>query len=121
MKIDIDSLNISHHFGGGIYAKETLIPTGYILVQHKHSFDHLSILSSGQAVVSEGDSRGIINGPHVLTIKAGVHHSIKALTDCVWFCIHATSETDIDKIDKVIIVDGDEEEIRRMLSEDQAA
>ena len=38
---------INHHFSAGVYAKETLIPAGHVLVQHKHKFSHLSILASG--------------------------------------------------------------------------
>ena len=33
-------------------------------------------------------------------------HRIFAVTDVVWFCIHATSETDIDKIDDVLLEKG---------------
>ena len=38
---------IQHHFGGGVYAKETFIPAGKWLVQHIHKFDHLSVLAQG--------------------------------------------------------------------------
>jgi len=38
---------IEHHFSAGVYAKETRIPAGNVLVQHKHKHDHLSILASG--------------------------------------------------------------------------
>jgi hypothetical protein len=40
-------LPITHHFGGGVYSKETRVAAGLILVQHKHAHDHLSILASG--------------------------------------------------------------------------
>ena len=42
---------IEHHFGGGVYAKETIIPAGVMLQQHAHTYDHLSILASGKASV----------------------------------------------------------------------
>jgi hypothetical protein len=30
-------------------------------------------------------------------------HGVKAITDCVWFCIHATDEKDPSKVDDVLI------------------
>ena len=53
---------INHHFSAGVYAKETLIPAGHVLVQHKHKFSHLSILASGSielmVVMSVGERSG---------------------------------------------------------------
>jgi hypothetical protein len=39
----------------------------------------------------------------ILEIKKEVIHGIRALTDCVWFCIHATDEKDSSKVDQVLI------------------
>jgi hypothetical protein len=33
-----------------------------------------------------------------------MNHSIEALEDTVWFCIHATEETDPTKVDEVLII-----------------
>ena len=79
--------------------KETLIPAGFKLTQHKHKFDHLSLLARGRALVN-GDA---YYGPVALVIAAGVEHEVVALTDCVWYCIHATAETDPSEVDKLLI------------------
>ena len=42
-----------------------------------------------------------------LEIKKDINHAIEALEDTVWFCIHATDETNIEKIDKVLINKGE--------------
>ena len=99
---------INHHFSAGVYAKETLIPAGHVLVQHKHKFSHLSILASGSIELMADGERKIIHAPACLTIEADKHHGVKSLTDVVWYCIHATECTDIDEIDKVLIVPGDQ-------------
>ena len=99
---------ISHHFSAGVYAKETLIPAGHVLVQHKHKFSHLSILASGSIELMADGERKIIHAPACLTIEADKHHGVKSLTDVVWYCIHATECTDIDEIDEVLIVPGDQ-------------
>lgn len=105
---------IHHHFGGGVYAKETIVPAGMILVQHKHTHDHLSILASGTVEVVVDGERREVSGPACLTIHAGKHHGVKALTDAVWYCIHATDCTDADEVDEVLIAPGDPAEMRAM-------
>jgi len=41
--------------------------------------------------------------PACITILAGQHHTITAHEDSVWFCIHATDETDAANVDEVLI------------------
>ena len=98
---------IEHHFSAGVYAKEARIPAGQILVQHKHKFDHLSILASGSVELMVDGKRTIVHAPACLTIEANKHHGVKSLTEVVWYCIHATDCTDTDAIDDVLIVAGD--------------
>lgn len=93
-------MDLQHHFGGGVYAKECSIPAGQILAQHKHQFDHLSVVASGTAEVYDGDEVFQVTGPAVLTIKAGIHHGVRAITDLVWLCIHRTDCVDPEKIDE---------------------
>ena len=100
---DENAIDVVHHFGGGVYAKEATIRAGSILVQHRHTYDHLSILASGRALLEvDGDRRELV-GPTCVEIKAGKHHAIRALTDAVWFCIHATDETDPKSADRSLI------------------
>ena len=105
---------IQHHFSSGVYAKKTVIPAGMALVQHKHAFDHLSVLASGTVQITvDGDTK-TVTGPACLTIEAGKHHGVKAVTDAVWYCIHATDCTDESKVDEVLIVPGDQQEMQAM-------
>lgn len=111
----LDDLPITHHFGGGVYSKETRVAAGLILVQHKHEYDHLSILASGTVELLVDGVRSELTGPACLTIKAGKHHGVKALTDVVWYCIHATDCADADEVDEVLIAAPDEPEMASML------
>ena len=88
--------DIIHHLAGGVYCKETRIEAGKILVQHKHSYDHLSVLSKGSVIVDVDGKQTRFIAPAVLTIKAGVHHGVRALEDSVWLCIHASDVADDD-------------------------
>jgi len=105
---------INHHFSSGVYAKETRIPAGYILVQHAHKHDHLSILASGSVELAVNGKKSIVNAPACLTITAGKHHGIKSITDVVWYCVHATDCTDEDHIDEVLIESGNTEETQKL-------
>ena len=98
--------NIRHHFIGGVYAKELLIPAGFRLVSHRHKYDHLSILASGAVWLTIDDKTRLATGPCALNIPAGKEHMVQAETDAVWFCIHPTDETDYAKVDETLIEGG---------------
>ena len=95
--------DIRHHFSDGLYAKEAFFPAGMSILKHTHDFSHLSILAQGKVVVLKGEELEIVNAPACMEIKTGLVHGVKAITDCVWFCIHATDEKDASKVDEVLI------------------
>ena len=95
---------IQHHFSSGVYAKETRIPAGFVLVQHAHKHDHLSILASGSVELVVDGVKSVVHAPGRLTIAAGKHHGIKSLTDVVWYCVHATDCVDENEVDETLIV-----------------
>lgn len=108
-------MNINHYFGGGVYAKETVIPAGQILVQHKHEHDHLSVLASGTVEMQIDGVKSRLQGPACITIKAGAHHGVRTLTDVAWYCIHATDCTDEDKVDELLVVAGDTNDMNAII------
>jgi quercetin dioxygenase-like cupin family protein len=105
---------VKHHFGGGVYAKETFIPKEKWLVQHKHKFDHLSVLAKGSIELIVDGQASVIHAPACITISAGKHHGVKSLTDGVWYCIHATDCIDEDEIDEVIIAPVDNQQVQKI-------
>jgi mannose-6-phosphate isomerase-like protein (cupin superfamily) len=105
---------IHHHFSSGVYAKETRIPAGYVLVQHAHKHDHLSILASGSVEMAVDGVKSIVKAPACLAIAAGKHHGVKSLTDVVWYCIHATECTDEDEVDEVIVAPVDHQQVHKI-------
>ena len=94
---------ITHHFSDGLYAKQAVIPAGTSILKHTHEFSHLSILAKGKVAVMKGAFVEVIEAPACIEIQAGVTHGVKAITDCVWFCIHATDEKDPSKVDEILI------------------
>lgn len=95
---------LKHSFGGGVYCKLMEIEDGQKIPTHKHRFDHLSTLFSGCCIVEADGQQETYYAPDVITIKAGVVHTILAVNGpVVWGCIHATDETDETKIDETLI------------------
>ena len=101
--LQLHGVEVAHHFGGGSYAKETFIPAGVRLEQHSHPHAHLSILASGRASVEAGESLRDFEAPACINLEAGVEHAVTALTDVVWYCIHATHDTDAATVDTSIL------------------
>ena len=97
---------IAHHFSHGLYAKKMEIPAGYRATTHSHKFSHLSILAKGNVIVEVDGESTAYSAPACVEISAHAKHQIVALTDVVWFCVHATEETDEEKIDQVLIAEG---------------
>jgi mannose-6-phosphate isomerase-like protein (cupin superfamily) len=97
-----------------MYAKETQIPAGFILVQHVHKHDHLSILASGSVEMVVDGVKSIIHAPACLTIAAGKHHGIKSITDVVWYCVHATDCADENEIDQVLVEPDNVEQMQEL-------
>ena len=97
-------IEIEHHFGSGVYAKETRIPALRVMTQHTHKHDHLSWLNNGSVMLEvEGEGGELITGPRMVMIPAGKQHKVTALTSVVWLCLWATDETDPEKVDQGLI------------------
>lgn len=93
----------THHFSDSIYAKGMELPKGHVALSHRHSYSHLSCLAKGKCIVYTDNTKETYTAPAMIEIKAGVEHQIEALEDVMWYCIHATEETDPEKIDRVVI------------------
>lgn len=100
-----EELQIEHHFSSGVYAKRMILKAGASIDTHKHKFDHMSILAQGVAQVSVENATNVYSAPTVIEIKAGIAHKISAVTECHWYCIHATDIADPDLIDEELITE----------------
>ena len=100
---------INHIFADGLYAKESHIPAHTLLAKHIHDYTHISILAKGSVRVWANDVMTEYTAPACIEIKANVEHEVQAITDATWYCIHATSETDPEKVDQVLILGGNKD------------
>lgn len=93
-------VGVEHHFGGGVYVKETFIPFHTELRQHAHEHDHLSYLVKGVVELTvDGVTREVL-APACILVEAGKAHSVRAVVDATWLCIWATDCTDPETVDE---------------------
>jgi quercetin dioxygenase-like cupin family protein len=72
----------------GIAMKRHNLEAGMSMGKHVHDYDHVSILAKGIAAVTLDGGETIMVAGEELLIKAGESHSIQAITEITWFCIH---------------------------------
>lgn len=90
--------HIKHHSIGGIYAREQTLKAGHKVEKHEHSYDHMSVLCTGSAVLEVDGEMQVLHGPCVIEVKAGKKHQILAISDITWLCIHAEAVADPEVI-----------------------
>ncbi len=98
-----DLLKVEHFFCDGLYAKKMRIAKGLLVGKHVHDFTHVSALKSGRVLLGVDGVKTEHVAPCYLTIEAGKVHTIEAIEDSEWFCIHMTDEDDPEKIDETLI------------------
>lgn len=99
-----EASEIEHFFTEGVYARKMEIQAGTEVPTHKHVYDHLSILAKGRVRVAVGPIIQEYVAPAMIEIKKDMSHKITALEDSLWFCIHATTATDIESLEQTVIV-----------------
>lgn len=93
-----------HYFADGIYAREITIPKGTILTGKIHKTRHLNVISKGRiAVWSPGEPVRLINAPFTFVAHPGTRRLGLAHEETVWTTIHATDETDLDRLEDQLI------------------
>lgn len=92
-----------HYFSKGLYAREIFIPKGTIVVGKIHKHQSLNILSQGDITVLTEFGARRLRAPYTvvappLTKRVGYAHE-----DTVWTTVHATDETDLEKLEDELI------------------
>jgi len=68
----------------------TLEKAGYIVPQHAHEHDHITLLNQGSIEAWKDEEQlGVFVAPAMIVIPAGSKHRFRALTDNVFLsCLH---------------------------------
>lgn len=97
---------VSHHFGGGVYARELFIPAGSLIIGKRHRHETLNLVLKGHISIYMGPGVPMkhIHAPAIFpsppfTKKMGYAHE-----DTVFVNVHPTTETDLEKIEEEFII-----------------
>lgn len=92
-----------HHFAAGLYGREIHIPAGTVVVGKMHKTQHLNILAAGEITVWTETGMKRVCAPYVMVSEPGTKRVGYAHTDTVWITVHASHETDLDKLEAELI------------------
>jgi hypothetical protein len=95
---------LKHHFSPGLYLREIFMPAGTVVVGRVHKTEHFNILVKGACVIVHDDfRREELRAPMVFVSKAGVQKVLYILEDMIWMTTHVTDETDLEKIEPLLV------------------
>lgn len=96
-------LLVNHHFVSGVYLRELFIPAGILLTGKIHKYAHPSYMSRGDMTVLLEDGVHRVQAPFQCIAPPGTKRIAITHADTIWTTIHATSETDLEKIEDLFI------------------
>ena len=94
---------LKHSFADGCYIREIFNPKGELLVTKIHKVAHPFFLMKGDMTILVEDGIKRIKAPHYGITPAGTKRPIYCHEDCVFVTVHATNETDLEKIEEEVI------------------
>jgi len=97
-------IETKHYFAEGLYAREIFIPKGTLLTGAVHLFEHINILSQGDITIILETGAQRLKAPQTIVSKPGTKRVGYAHEDTVWTTIHAAEETDIKKLEELLVV-----------------
>lgn len=100
---------VSNYFSKGLYAREIFIPKDTFIVGKIHRFENFNILLKGKLTIFSMEGKHTVEAPFSIVSPAGVKRVAYAHEDSIWTVVHATEETDLDKIEEEVIVKNYEE------------
>ncbi len=96
------SLRNEYYFAPDVCLKSLRMPAGITATGKMHRTEHLSILAEGTMMLLTHDGWVTLTAPAVVHSKAGVKRIANSVTDCTFITVHATDETDIEKLDGIL-------------------
>ncbi len=103
-KNNLQKLNpVKHSFADGCYIREIFNPANELLITKIHKKNHPFFLTQGEMSILTELGVEHIKAPYNGITKAGTKRIIYTHTDCVFITVHATQQTDINKIEEEVI------------------
>jgi hypothetical protein len=95
---------VKHMFAPGVYLREIFMPAGSIVIGKIHKTEHFNIIESGRCLIRHDDGEvETLQAPLTFVSKAGVQKILYIEEDTVWKTVHVTPETDLVKLEEILI------------------
>jgi hypothetical protein len=95
---------VKHHFAPGVYLREIFMPAGTVVIGKIHKTEHFNLIEKGLCSIVHDDGRHeYLEAPMTFVSKAGVQKVLYIHEDTVWKTIHVTPETDLVKLEEILI------------------
>lgn len=97
-KFGDDAFPLKHSFADGLYIREIFMPKGMITVSelHKKSYPYFVLKGDLSVIMPGGLMR--IKAPYSGITEAGTKRVLYIHEDTHWITVHATDETDVEKM-----------------------
>jgi hypothetical protein len=93
---------VKHIQADGVYIKTTFVPKDVKFYTKRTPDSHVAILAHGEILMIETeDKQTRYRAPANYVIPANSRIAFYTLTDCVFYCVHATDETNVDVLDRI--------------------
>lgn len=92
-----------HGFCNGMYSRQITMPGGSVIVGAKHKTEFFMVVSKGECVIKDDTESFTLTAPAQIISRVGAKRAIFAISETVITTFHATEETDVEKIEQMII------------------
>lgn len=98
---------LKHTYADGVYVRQIFIPKGMLIVGKIHKHSHPNFLMSGEvSVVTESGGVERLKAPLSIISPANTKRIVYTHEDTVWITVHVTDKTDLEEIEKEIILEN---------------
>lgn len=100
---------VTHEFAPGIYMRTIFMPKDTFVMGKSHKTEHFNIIHTGKCrLMMDGDVQ-VLEAPAMFVSKPGVKKILMILEDMNWTTVHATTETDLKKLEAEHVLTEEEE------------
>lgn len=93
---------------GDVYLKGFCLDDNERVEQHRHNFDHVTLLTQGCVLLDKGEARTVHYAPDYIFIEKGIAHAFTAINGpAKGYCTHILTGLDGEDIDKELILETD--------------
>lgn len=94
---------VTHRFGPGVYIREVFMPKGALIVGHRHTTPHINIMLTGViGLLNDDGTETVLHAPQTFVAQPG-RKVAYIYEDVVWQNVHATDETDVEKLEAMFL------------------